>query len=286
MKKLKTFLYVLKNSVSSPKYYNDIVKTKINFSIKYFLALSFLVSVISVIGYSIIYLPKYISEINTAYQSIEEGFPEDLVIEFKNGSWSTNKEGPVIIKQIELGGDSKLPENLFVFDKEGTIEKIDEYNTMFLVNSENILYKTDAEGIVAQPLKNIPNGTLDKNLLNEKMRTIDKVVELLPFLLPLALFIPTFLFEYVGGSIFIILLSALGVYIASISTKKKIDFKSAFQICIHASTIPMIVRAFSTLSPVVYGFILNWLLFIILAFSLFFRFKMEEDTDLKKIDKE
>lgn len=286
MKKLKTFLYVLKNSVSSPKYYNDIVKTKINFSIKYFLALSFLVSVISVIGYSIIYLPKYISEINTAYQSIEEGFPEDLVIEFKNGSWSTNKEGPVIIKQIELGGDSKLPENLFVFDKEGTIEKIDEYNTMFLVNSENILYKTDVEGIVAQPLKNIPNGTLDKNLLNEKMRTIDKVVELLPFLLPLALFIPTFLFEYVGGSIFIILLSALGVYIASISTKKKIDFKSAFQICIHASTIPMIVRAFSTLSPVVYGFILNWLLFIILAFSLFFRFKMEEDTDLKKIDKE
>ncbi len=157
---------------------------------------------------------------------------------------------------------------------------------MFLVNSENILYKTDVEGIVAQPLKNVPNGTLDKNLLNEKMRTIDKVVELLPFLLPLALFIPTFLFEYVGGSIFIILLSALGVYIASISTKKKIDFKSAFQICIHASTIPMVVRAFSTLSPVVYDFILNWLLFIILAFSLFFRFKMEEDTDLKKIHKE
>lgn len=286
MKKLKTFLYVLKNSVFSPRYYNDIVKTKINFSIKYFLALSFLVSIISVIGYSIIYLPKYISEINTAYQSIEEGFPEDLVIEFKDGSWSTNKEGPVIIKQIELGGDSKLPENLFVFDKEGTIEKIDEYNTMFLVNSENILYKTDVEGIVAQPLKNVPNGTLDKNLLNEKMQTIDKVVELLPFLLPLALFIPTFLFEYVGGSIFIILLSALGVYVASISTKKKIDFKSAFQICIHASTIPMVVRAFSTLSPVVHGFILNWLLFIILAFSLFFRFKMEEDTDLKKIDKE
>lgn len=286
MKKLKTFLYVLKNSITSPKYYNDIVKTKINFSIKYFLALSFLVSVISVIGYSIIYLPKYISEINIAYQSIEEGFPEDFIIEFKDGSWSSNKEGPIIIKQIELGGDSKLPENLFVFDKEGTIEKIDEYNTMFLVNSENILYKTDVEGIVAQPLKNIPNGTLDKNLLNEKMQTIDKVVELLPFLLPLALFIPTFLFEYVGGSIFIILLSALGVYVASISTKKKIDFKSAFQICIHASTIPMVVRAFSTLSPVVYDFILNWLLFIILAFSLFFRFKMEEDTDLKKINKE
>ena len=135
MKKIKTFLYVLKNSISSPKYYNDIVKTKINFSIKYFLALSLLVSVISVIGYSITYLPNYISEINTAYKSIEEGFPEDLIIEFKDGTWSSNKEGPVIIKQVDLGEGSKLPENLFVFDRDGTIEKIDEYNTMFLVNS-------------------------------------------------------------------------------------------------------------------------------------------------------
>lgn len=286
MKKLKTFVYVLKNSISSPKYYNDIVKSKINFSIKYFLALSFLVSVISVIGYSIIYLPKYISEIKISYQSIEEGFPEDFVIEFKDGSWSSNKEGPVIIKKIDLGKDNKLPQNLFVFDKEGTIEKIDEYNTMFLINSENILCKTDTEGVIAQPLKNIPNGKLDKNLLNEKMQTVKKVIGFLPYLLPLALLIPTFLFEYVGGSIFIILISAVGVYIASISTRKKIDFKSAFQICIHASTIPMIVRAFSTVSPVVYGFILNWLLFIILAVSLFFRFRMEEDTGLKKINKE
>ena len=286
MKKLKTFVYVLKNSISSPKYYNDIVKNKINFSIKYFLALSFLVSVISVIGYSIIYLPKYISEIKISYQSIEEGFPEDFVIEFKDGSWSSNKEEPVIIKKIDLGKDNKLPQNLFVFDKEGTIEKIDEYNTMFLINSENILCKTDTEGVIAQPLKNIPNGKLDKNLLNEKMQTVKKVIGFLPYLLPLALLIPTFLFEYVGGSIFIILISAVGVYIASISTRKKIDFKSAFQICIHASTIPMIVRAFSTVSPVVYGFILNWLLFIILAVSLFFRFRMEEDTGLKKINKE
>jgi len=286
MKKLKTFVYVLKNSISSPKYYNDIVKNKINFSIKYFLALSFLVSVISVIGYSIIYLPKYISEIKISYQSIEEGFPEDFVIEFKDGSWSSNKEEPVIIKKIDLGKDNKLPQNLFVFDKEGTIEKIDEYNTMFLINSENILYKTDTEGVIAQPLKNIPNGKLDKNLLNEKMQTVKKVIGFLPYLLPLALLIPTFLFEYVGGSIFIILISAVGVYIASISTRKKIDFKSSFQICIHASTIPMILRAFSTVSPVVYGFILNWLLFIILAVSLFFRFRMEEDTGLKKINKE
>jgi len=286
MKKLKTFVYVLKNSISSPKYYNDIVKNKINFSIKYFLALSFLVSVISVIGYSIIYLPKYISEIKISYQSIEEGFPEDFVIEFKDGSWSSNKEEPVIIKKIDLGKDNKLPQNLFVFDKEGTIEKIDEYNTMFLINSENILCKTDTEGVIAQPLKNIPNGKLDKNLLNEKMQTVKKVIGFLPYLLPLALLIPTFLFEYVGGSIFIILISAVGVYIASISTRKKIDFKSSFQICIHASTIPMILRAFSTVSPVVYGFILNWLLFIILAVSLFFRFRMEEDTGLKKINKE
>ncbi len=286
MKKIKTFLYVLKNSISSPKYYNDIVKTKINFSIKYFLALSLLVSVISVIGYSITYLPNYISEINTAYKSIEEGFPEDLIIEFKDGTWSSNKEGPVIIKQVDLGEGSKLPENLFVFDRDGTIEKIDEYNTMFLVNSENILIKTDAEGVVAQPLKNIPNGTIDKNLLNEKMQTIKKLVGLLPFLLPLALLIPTFLFEYVGGSIFIILLSAIGVYIASISTKRKIDFKSAFQICMHASTVTMIIRALSTIHSPAYTFILNWILFITLAVSLFFRFKMEEDIGLKKLNKE
>lgn len=286
MKKLKTFLYVLKNSAISPKYYNDIIKTKVNFSIKYFLFLSFLASIVSVIGYSVAYLPKYISEIKASYQSIEEGFPEDFVIEFKDGSWSSNKEGPVIIKQVYLGENSKLPENLFVFDKEGTIEKIDEYNTLFLINSENILYKTDTEGVVAHPLKNIPDRTVDKRLLNEKLHTAKKVIEFLPYFFPLALLIPTFLFEYVGGSMFIILISAVGVYILSISTRKKIEFKSAVQICTHASTIPTIIRAFSTASPIIYGFVLNWFLFVILAISVFFMFKMEEGTDLKKINKE
>lgn len=283
MKKLKTFFYSFKNSILSTEYYKDIVKADINFSIKYFFMLSFLASVLTVAYMSINLIPNMTSEIKIFYQEAENIYPDDLTVEFKDGSWTANKEEPIFIKRPNLPVEADIPSNLVVFDKNGTIDKIKEYDTLAIVNSENILYGQDAELISTQPLKNIPNGTLNKEAVISKMSGLNKLINFLPFILPIFLLIPVFLFGFLGGSLFNVFLAGIGLFIALLLNKRRIDFKSAFQISVHAATVPVLIRVFLTPFPEFNNYIPGWFLAMTIGIGLFFGFKMEK-TDLKKIE--
>jgi len=283
MKKIKTFFYSFKNSILSTEYYKDIVKADVNFSIKYFVMLSFLASVITVSYMSVTLVPKTMSEIKFFYQEAENIYPDDLVIEFKDSSWTANKEEPIFIKSPNLPVETGIPSNLVVFDKNGTIDKMKEYDTLAIVNSENILYGQDAESVTSQPLKNIPNGTLNKEAVLSKMGDLNKLINLLPFILPIFLLIPVFLFDFLGGSLFNIFLAGIGVYIALLINKRRIDFKSAFQISVHAATVPVLIRVLLTPFPEFNNYIPGWFLAMIIGIGLFFGFKMKK-SDLKKIE--
>jgi len=283
MKKLKTFFYSFKNSILSTEYYKDIIKANVNFSIKYFVILSFFASVITVAYMSVTLVPKIMSEIKFFYQEAENIYPDDLTIEFKDGSWTANKEEPIFIKSPNLPAETDIPSNLVVFDKNGTIDKMGEYDTLAIVNSENILYGQDAELISSQSLKNIPNGTLNKEAVKSKIASLGKFLNFLPWILPIFLLIPMFLFGFLGGSLFNILLAGIALYIALLLNKRRIDFKSAFQISVHSATVPVLIRVLLTPFPEFNNYIPGWFLAMTIGIALFFGFKMEK-SDLKKIE--
>ncbi|MBW6441354.1 DUF1189 domain-containing protein [Patescibacteria group bacterium] len=287
MKKLQTFFYVFKNSITSHKYYNDILKTNFWFSVKYFMMLSFFASLVFTIFTSVVIIPGMVSGIRSVSQSVKEVFPEDLVVIFKDGGWETNKEGPVVIPMISIDEQPQeyLPENIIVFDKEGTIDKLEEYNTLALLNNENIIYRNEGNSITSQPISNIPDFTLDKSTVDGGIDNLYKYLRILPYVLPLFILLFTFLFNYIGGAFFSVLLIGLVLYVISLISKTKIPFVSAIKISIHAMTVPIILQLILIPFPEINSYIPGWFFISTLIISLYFMFKMEDTADLKKIDK-
>lgn len=286
MKKLKTFFYVFKNSISSPKYYRDILKTDLWFSVKYFLFLSFLASLLFSISLSIKAIPEVVSGIKSFSENVRGVFPDDLVINFKEGKWEANKEEPIVIPMPSFTQDSDkyIPSNIAVFDKAGTIDKLKELNTVVLINNENLIYMGEGDSITAQPINTIPDFTLDKVSVNTRIDTLNTYAKAIPFLLPVIFLISSFVFNYFSVGVFNTLIIGFVVYLVSIIKKNKIDFRSACKIGIHGMTLPIIIQliliTFTDLNMAVPG----WFLILSIMISIFFMMKMNGNEDVKKID--
>jgi len=286
MNKIQTFLYVLKNSVSSSKYYNDILKTNIQFSIKYFIALSFIASVIFTTAVSINIIPNTLAGIRSFVDEIGEIYPGDLVIEFKDGMWEINKEEPLYIKMPKLPADSfaNVPENLIVFDKNGTIDKLGDYNTVILLNSENMIQVNGNQVVSTQPIKAIPNVKIDKGLIDSRLSEMGKVIGALPYILPLLILLFVFAINYILPGVFNILIIGLGLFIVSMVMKKNMRYESALKIGIHSMTIPMLIQALIMFIPNMNLVVPGWLLLTSFGIGIYFLSKVDTQSEVKKIE--
>jgi hypothetical protein len=290
MKKLKTFFYSLKNSISSPKYYADIVKAKTKFSIKYYLMLSLLLSIISTIAISIIVVPTTKIFIADFSGDLKNSYPEDLVITFKEGKWDVNKEEPVLIPmpektihQFPEDESVKIPANLIAIDKKGTINDLDELDTLFLMNEENIIYKEQDEKIVAQPINQIPDAELTKRDVDSFVDILFQYAKNLPYLLPLIILLTLFTFKYIIGGFFAIIWIGLIIFVSSLILKKKLGYDAACRIVMHAITVPFIIQLLIAGINFVFGLKIpnNWVDVLTLVIALFFFAKMG-DVSLEK----
>ena len=286
MNKLRMFFYVFKSSVSSSKYYNDIIKTNIQFSIKYFIVLSFVASIIFTVAISIKIIPSTLAGIRGFVDKIGEIYPGDLVIEFKDGMWEINKEEPLYIKMPNLPAETfaNVPENLIVFDKNGTIDKLGDYNTLLLLNSENFIQVNGNEVVSTQPISAVPNVKIDKGLIDSRLNEMNKIIGVLPYILPLFVLLFVFVFNYIIPGIFNMLLVGLGLFIVSMVMKKNMRYVSALKIGIHSMTIPMLIQALIMFIPNMNLVVPGWLLLTSFGIGIYFLSKVDTQTEIKKIE--
>ncbi|MDD3663576.1 MAG: DUF1189 family protein [Candidatus Pacebacteria bacterium] len=287
MKKVRTFFYVLKNSIISSKYYNDVISTDVRFSIRYFIALSFLASLFYTTITSAINMPKVASDLKVFSQDLGQIYPSDLVIEFKDGSWSINKEEPYYIKMPKVPSyyQESIPENLITFDKNGTIDKLGEYNTLVLLNGENFVIPEENGTVSSQSISSVPDITIDKNFVDSRLNEFGKILKFLPYILPIFTLFSVFAFNYLIRGFFNILIVGLGLFIVIKVMKKNLGFKSALKIGMHSMTVPLLLEAILASIPNLNFFIPGWILLTSLLIGMFFLSKMKDVVELKKIDK-
>lgn len=282
MKKLKTFFYVFKNSVISPKYYNDILKTNLWFSVKYYLMLSLFSSLLFAIFSTITTFSMLSSSVKTFSDDLKNIYPDELVIDFKGGKWEVNQPEPVFIPmpKIDFGADSKdtkISQNLIVLDKQGTINQFKDYDTLILMNEENIIYM-DQGGIKAQPLKPATSSagdiTIDKSKVISGINEAYKYLWALPYILPIFIFIFVFIFLYIFAGFFNITLVGTVLLVFSLITGRKLDFSSTCKIGIHAMTVPIIIQLILSAFPTVENAIPGWFLLLSIGLGIYFTVKM------------
>lgn len=241
MNKLKTFFNTFYKSLTSPKYYLDILQAKFSFSLKYFLMLAFLSSAISVGLLSIKILPEAKTAINAFNVTILKSYPADLVITAKDGQLSSNKTEPIMVPiplEVPSGfKDTKSQlKNILVFDPNGTVDDLKKYETAILVNKSNVIMQGENDQIRIQPLKDIPNGTFTYADFTTALGKLEKLLSFAPYFFGIFLLIAFFIAFTVLGLIISFFLSLIFWLFAKI-THLNISLAKAYQLSLHIFTL-------------------------------------------------
>ncbi|MBT6401205.1 DUF1189 family protein [candidate division WWE3 bacterium] len=249
MIKLKAAIYVFTKSLTSPKYYNDIVKTNFGFSMKYFSVLALISSLVAFSGLVKPIMTDLGDSLKAVETTVVDSFPDDLEITVKDGEVSINQPEPYIFQTPEEGFEStmeegqEVPRNLLVFDSKGTLDDLERYDTLFLVNKSNILAQSSNK-IEVYPLDEFPNGTFGaediKGLLNEVRPFIDAI----PYIVLAVALLGTIVY-YFGFRLVFLLVVALVLFAVGNLRGLRMKYSKYYQVGIHALTLPLIIEVLS-----------------------------------------
>lgn len=259
MNKLKAFFYVYYRSLTSIPYYKEILSTPTAFSIKYLGVLAVLASLLSTLIFTIVGVPRITKFFDSALSSANELYPQELVITTKDNEWSINQPEPLVIPfpeldtkvfgipEAEMGETTEsfneraqIPENLIIFDHEGTIDDLDTQSALILVNSKNVVVK-QTNKIESYPIENLGEAEITRADFDEAIAGMRNFSRYIPYLLGVMLFLGS-LFYYFLFRLFYLLFVAVVLALVGLVVGPKLKFVEMFRVGLHTMTLPVTVE--------------------------------------------
>lgn len=237
----RAFWYVYKNSLYNIKYYKDILKVKRRFSLKYFLVLAGLATIITTTRIAIPLIPRVSQTTDKLISVLSSSYPKDLIITSKNGDWSINQPEPYTIKTPAFFRSNKggnFPENLITFDHKGTINDLRENDTLMLLNDANVLTVNNQNRIEAYPLDNMPNGQIDQQKFDSVLNNLRGYLGIIPVLVAFFLFLGTLFYFLVFRLLYLLVIALVLLAVGNIK-KSRYTFSDYYRIALHAITLPL-----------------------------------------------
>lgn len=265
MKKLKAFLHIYRKSLTSPKYYFELLKTPFIFSIKYLLVMALIASAIVSVSTSIQTTPQLKTTVNNTILKARELFPNDLVISLNNGSWTINKPEPYIVPVPIENIPKDTPKNLVVFYHDGTLDDLKKLDTIAIVNTTNLVIEDNGQ-IQTYPLRDFPNGSFTKRNFETLVDSFQAITKYLPFLAAATIFLGLFIYYFLYRIIYLLIVGAL-ISLAGMLSSVRLGFKNAYVIGLHTMTLPLTVEVISDILRFQLP-IPSWFLILNVAFSL------------------
>ena len=242
------FFKNIKNSIYNPEYYSNLLNKPFSYSLKYFLLLSFVVSLLLTIVFSFSTLPKIKSFLDIAGKKAIQYYPDELQITINNGKASTNVNEPYFIKTPE---DLKIKniDNLVVIDTKNnfSLTEFENYKTLLLLTNNSLIYREkNNTKITIQSLKQIPNYTLNKPALLSFFNKVSPYLKLVyPFFIILMLL---FFFSALTLRLFYLLVAALLIWIVAKIKKINIGYSKSYQLGMHLMTLAIIITQLVSLT--------------------------------------
>lgn len=267
MKRLKAFYYIYKNSLYNIRYYKDILKVEINFSLKYFFTLAAIATVVTTIRVAAPLIPTVKTTLNNLVFELSTVYPKDLVITAKDGEWTINQEEPYAIGTPEFLKDSDkekieamideakgdvdddfggFPKNLIIFDHQGTINDLRDKDTLILVNEANLITINSQGSLEVHPIDTIPNGELTKQRVDQALGNVKKYLGFVPALIILFVLLGTLVYFTLFRLGYAIVLALIFLAVGNIK-QLKYDFSHYYKIALHSITLPLTLELAFTL---------------------------------------
>ncbi len=255
MRQLTTFFNSFIKSLTSPKYYADVLKAKVSFSVKYFFLLTVLLSLVMAVKIAI---PLSLFNLDATLVKVIEQYPADLMINVQNGKLAINKPLPYMIPVPADWKSENSPNYAVVFDtdkKVAGVRSFNDYNTAVLVTESTIYTYQDNNqpGVKAYPIpKEMENMTLSRGVLTEwknhfmnlpliRTKAYVVIIVLVLFLLSIPLL---FLFRMVTAFFYAILTTIVAsIFKTQILHGMSLSFTKFWQVSLHTLTLPIVLSS-------------------------------------------
>ena len=239
MRKLKTFWYSYKKSLTEPGYYNHILFSKISFSVKYYLFFFLLLSIANTLFFTSRIQPRVSGVVESSIQDVEDHYPEDLVITLENNQLTvTGQEQPINIpfnqSQREFFNSSGHYDYLATIDSQ-----TETANTKALITltKNDFIYRSETDVKESIPYESLytESLTINRDIVQETLNQIKPEVEQTLRILPI-LFFFVMLISAPTSTFILVLVYSFFTYSLANLLQKRIPYKKALQLNLHIVT--------------------------------------------------
>lgn len=249
MSKLNTFLTSFKKSLIQPNYYQDVVKAKFSFSLKYFLFLFLLLSLLTTLAVSIFLVKTVNPYLEKLKTDLPKLFPPELTITIKNGQVSTNVTEPYFVPlnpaafppEVSQMLKNQPLQNLLVIDTNTDPSQMQKYQTFALLTKDSVAFIAERNEIRIKSLQEVKDFYLDQKLVETIWQ---KIIPVFKWIIPvmvigLILFLPgfTILFRFSYLAVF----SLMAWLLSKLYKELNLSYSKALQINLHAITLPTVI---------------------------------------------
>uniref|UniRef100_A0A7C4TL64 DUF1189 domain-containing protein n=1 Tax=candidate division WWE3 bacterium TaxID=2053526 RepID=A0A7C4TL64_UNCKA len=239
---IKTFFHVFTKSMGSLDYYGELLETPFKFSAKYFFTLLFLAATAVTSKEAVNIFRELEPNIKSTLKNTISLYPNDLVIDIKDGEATFSTQSPVLIKNPAYNSEDKeeIPENLILLDAEGKITDLKDKNALMVLNRKNLLIQ-EQNSVGTYPLTNVTDTKIDKTMLQGGLESIKPFIKVIPYILTLILLTAMFGYYVFSKGFYLVTVSCV-LWGFAILANERVKFSKLYQFAVHAMTLPIILE--------------------------------------------
>lgn len=243
---MKQFFQSIRDSVYNPSYYAELRTRPLSYSIKYFYKLAVILGLVGVVLFSITTFPNLQSFFSDAGGKMIAYYPEDLEIKVEKGEVAINQPEPYRMSlPEEIKGDvnKEMPvvKNLIVIDTKEpfSLEQFDKYETLVWVTKTHIAARDDGGQVRLNALQGVSGLTINKMFVESTLQKLAPLIKAIPFLILVLVFLGIVI--GVSGKLIYLLIAGVLVFLYSKVRKDPVSYRTAYQVALHALTLPILL---------------------------------------------
>lgn len=277
MKKLRTFNHILWKSISSLRYYQDIVTAKFSFSFKFYLMFSLLLSLTLTLSLSIIIVP-FLTQFSSRFEKRAPNlFPQDLAITLKEGEVTTNAVEPLrfpipfeLLVDVPGAVSDQNQKYLLTIDTKANSSDFAKSQSLILVTKNEVVLTQNNDNYQVVPFDKSDEFLLNFEVYQKFLQDTKPFIRFLPVISVLLIF---FVFSFIFPLlrlIFLIIITPI-LFAAARLMGLNLSMGKITQLGLHALTLPTLLQILfisfgaNTASPLFFAIAFFLYILVILA---------------------
>ncbi len=264
--KIKAALHVYIRSLTSLSYYDSLLNTRFSFSLKFYLVLALLFTLVNSAFSTIHLVPRLQKNINSVLDYALNMFDDDLVITLKDGRLSINQQEPYVVPtgSTTSGSPSDITKrNFLVINTSAEPSDLEgDLPTIILVTSDSLILNLGNQSKIIS-LHSFRDRVITKTTFSQTIAHIRSYLRFVPYFVTVLLVLASLFYYLVYRLLYLFVVGSL-LYLLNLLRGASLKFLDCYRIALHTMSLPLTLGLLATiLSQDIYlrgwFFVLNFL---------------------------